>query len=295
MLISGYVTRYSKKSVSTIRDLGSYITTRTVSYLLPWATWTFLIRGFLSGKATFFNLKWLAFNMDSGYWFLFSLWTISLIFGFSKYFAEKIIKKDSLFGKLVVVGLFYLGGMAGLALCGFFMGTNFLCIKLTLYYMPFYFCGYLFGALQEKIFSLRHSHLISEITVFGCLFIFIGIVSNVNLFSLEDSGFNILLRAVASMAGCISLCSLLPSAKDTKPIRCLLWLGRHSLGIYLSHYLFLSIIKRAVPPSIFNPSGFALVLVNYVLTVTLTCLLIWLLSHNSVLRFVLFGEKEVKK
>ena len=69
ILISGYVTRYSKK-ISSGGMLWSYVKRRTMAYLLPWTVWTFLVRGILLGRVEYFNFKTVFWNMDLVYWFL---------------------------------------------------------------------------------------------------------------------------------------------------------------------------------------------------------------------------------
>lgn len=87
-LISGYVTKYSR-TPQNIHELRKHIGKRTRAYLLPWAVWSFLIRGLLFGERMFFDLKYLLWHMDSGYWFLFSLWTITLIFTVVQFVARR--------------------------------------------------------------------------------------------------------------------------------------------------------------------------------------------------------------
>ena len=77
ILISGYVTRYSRE-ISDGSGLWKYVKRRTIAYLLPWVVWSFIVRGIIFGQSNFLNLKWLLWHMDSGYWFLATIWTISL-------------------------------------------------------------------------------------------------------------------------------------------------------------------------------------------------------------------------
>ena len=61
-LISGYVTRYSREISDwsvLLRQLGR----RTLQLLLPFAVWTFLVRGLLFGQTYFLNLGWLIRHM----------------------------------------------------------------------------------------------------------------------------------------------------------------------------------------------------------------------------------------
>lgn len=90
-IISGYVTRYSKP-IANLTDLWKFIERRTVSYLFPWIIWTFVIRGFVCQETIFYDLKFLFWHMDTGYWFLVSLWTIVILYGCVDYIASKISK-----------------------------------------------------------------------------------------------------------------------------------------------------------------------------------------------------------
>ena len=56
ILISGYVTRYSKPIISG-KAYGKFVWKRTLAYLLPWAVWTFFVRGLIFGQTSFLNVK----------------------------------------------------------------------------------------------------------------------------------------------------------------------------------------------------------------------------------------------
>lgn len=72
----------------------------------------------------------------------------------------------------------------------------------------------------------------------------------------------------------------------------LAWVGEHSLEVYLTHYLLLSLIKSDKVPILYSPVGLSLVLVNYVITVALTVMAIVMMNPNAVLSFVLTGKKK---
>ena len=69
------------------------------------------------------------------------------------------------------------------------------------------------------------------------------------------------------------------------------WAGKHSLEIYLLHGLLLNIVKTVNHPVFNTWQGYLLVIINYILTVLLTCGVVALLSQNKVLKKVLFGKK----
>lgn len=211
ILISGYVTRYSKKILNWSM-FWLYVKRRTVAYLLPWVVWTFGVRGVLFGKVENFNLLNVFWNMDSGYWFLVTIWTICLIYGFTSFMANKRIAhktpRSGTFKEIVYTGVFYAIGMVILVLVGLVLGFSFFCIKLTLYYMPFYYAGYVYGKFQNQINENENGKWLTQIVIAVSLFVWLAIILRINLYAISDSGINILVRAFASLAGCIAICGL---------------------------------------------------------------------------------------
>ena len=136
ILISGYVTKYSRP-ICDGKGLWKYVKRRTIAYMLPWAVWSFLVRGVIFGQSDFLNIKFILWNMDSGYWFLATIWTISMIFGIASYLSERVGKTNAVKNQIVLLG-FYLLGMILLLGVGMVQGLSFFAIKLTFYYMPFY-------------------------------------------------------------------------------------------------------------------------------------------------------------
>lgn len=206
ILISGYVTRYSR-GIETGTGLWKYVKRRTIAYLLPWAVWSFLVRGIIFGQSNFLNIKWLLWHMDSGYWFLMTIWMISLVFGVSTFLAKKIAKESTIKQKLITL-IFYLAGMATLAGIGLLTGLSFLAIKLTLYYMPFYFVGYLYGQYRDKILEIKWGKTVIDVIVACCVAGWLFIMTRYHLYALPDNGFAIVLRVLSSITGCVAICGL---------------------------------------------------------------------------------------
>lgn len=235
ILISGYVTKYSR-SICDGKDLGKYVKRRTVAYMLPWAVWSFLIRGFLFGESNWLKVKWLLWHMDSGYWFLATIWTISMIFGVACYLAERI-GKSSIIKKQVTLLLCYLTGMVFLVGIGTLMGLSFFAIKLTLYYMPFYYAGYLYGQIDDKLVSINNGKKVIDCVVAVCLAIWLFVILRVSLYEMSDSGIAVILRAATSLAGCIAVCGLYSGIFSDKN-RGGVWRGLENiLWKYTSHII----------------------------------------------------------
>ena len=68
------------------------------------------------------------------------------------------------------------------------------------------------------------------------------------------------------------------------------YVGRSSLELYLTHYLFLNLIRIESIPSCESSAGILLIIVNYIIAVFFTLLTSRLLSNNRVIRFLLYGR-----
>lgn len=206
ILISGYVTKYSRP-ISDAKELCKYVKRRTIAYMLPWAVWSFFVRGLIFGQTGFFDINNLLWNMDSGYWFLATIWTISMIFGVASYLAEHIGKSSEV-RKQVTLLLCYLAGMILLVGIGMGMGLSFFAIKLTLYYMPFYYAGHLYSQIDDKLLSTVKGRKVIDCCVALCFAIWLFVTLRFSLYEMSDSGPATILRAATSLAGCIAVCGL---------------------------------------------------------------------------------------
>lgn len=292
ILISGYVTKYSRP-ISDGKGLWKYVKRRTVAYMLPWAVWSFLVRGIIFGEDGFLNVRHLLWNMDSGYWFLATIWTISMIFGIASCMAERVSKENLLKKQIVLLGC-YLVGMVLLVGIGAILGLSFFAIKLTLYYMPFYYAGFLYGQFDDSMKESEIGKKIIDSVVAICFVVWLFVILRLSLYEMSDGGFAIILRAATSLAGCIAVCGLCKGIFSSKIWGggTLAWVGEHSLEVYLTHYLLLSLIELDKVPILYSPAGLGIVLANYVITVALTVMAIVMVTQNAVLRFVLTGKKK---
>lgn len=165
-----------------------------------------MVRGVIFGENSFLNPRFILWHMDNGYWFLFSIWTITVIYGISNLIGAKITTNR--YKRMLATGGAYILGLLLLAGIGAVFGISFLGIKLTLYYMPFFFAGYLYGQVREKLMSLNHGKMIIDIGVATSLMVWIVLLMRFNLYEISDTGLGVIIRAVASMTGCIALCGL---------------------------------------------------------------------------------------
>ena len=234
ILISGFVTKYSRP-ISDSKGLWKYVKRITVAYMLPWAVWSFLVRGIIFGEDGFLNVKHLLWNMDSGYWFLATIWTISMIFGIASFIAERVSKENLLKKQTVLLGC-YLVGMVLLVGIGAILGLSFFAIKLTLYYMPFYYAGFLYGQFDDRMKESEIGKKIIDSVVAICFVVWLFVILRFPLYEMSDGGFAIILRAATSLAGCIAVCGLCRGIFSSK-IGGYSCMGRRALVGSVSHTL----------------------------------------------------------
>lgn len=285
-LVSGYVSRYSK-AITDWKDLESFVLKRTAAYMIPWFVWSFFVRGFVFGETAFLNIRYLLWHMDSGYWFLPSLWMMVLAFGLSQFVVSKAVKDDvrnfkACFLMLVcfgVIGVFLLA-------VGLMLGLSFLGIKLTVYYMPFYALGALVGRLQTNEKASIIFKNVDLITAVSCVIYFV-LISRFDLFVMGESISEIGIRMLASLTGCAAICTVVAKMSVGEKWT---WCGSHSLELYVVHYLLLcTVIPKKMPLAV-SVEGFGLCLLNYSITVILTVLVVWMLRKNRILKKVLFWK-----
>lgn len=301
IVISGYVTRYSH-GVDNIRNLLKYLKKRSLAYLLPFCVWTFIIRGFIFGQTKYLDIKYVIYHMDSGYWFLFSIWTISVIYGISAYLANKTLYRISRdtsekpYAKLIMTVIFCSAGEGILCLMGIVFGFSFLCVKLSMYYLVFYIAGFIYGALHDQILSAINGKLVQNIMIAVSCITYIVLITKSNYYYAADNLIGIVGRTIASLTGIITVCGLCSGLfrSQTKTSQALLYIGRHSLEIYVIHYFFLSLIQLSSILVLSSPAGVALTAINYVITVVLASGTALILNQNNILKFILFGKSSIK-
>ena len=184
-----------------------------------------------------------------------------MIFGIASFIAERVSKENLLKKQTVLLGCY---------------------------------AGFLYGQFDDRMKESEIGKKIIDGVVATCFVVWLFVILRFPLYEMSDGGFAIILRAVTSMAGCIAVCGLCRGIFSSK-IRggaTFAWVGEHSLEVYLTHYLLLSLIKSDKVPTLYSPEGLSLVLVNYVITVALTVMAIVMMNPNAVLSFVLTGKKK---
>lgn len=292
IIISGYVTRYSRP-LTDGAGLLKFIKKRSLAYLLPWTVWTLVVRAAIFGQTQYFDIKFLLWQTDSGYWFLLTIWTIAMVFGVADLLSNKIAKDKktlNIFLHLAFCGV----GMVGLAAIGYILGLSFFSIKLTLYYLPIYLIGYLYGQVQDNLMAKTHSKTLVNVTISVCLGLWLAIINRFDFYGGEDTPVMIAFRFCTSILGCTAIIGIFTSLFNGGGISHMLnWVGVHSLEIYLSHYLLLNLFHMEQMPVLTSLSGITLLTVNFLTTVLATVLLIKAVQHNLIMNYILYGKRSL--
>lgn len=205
IVISGYVTRYSSRLVDS-DGLRKFIKKRTLAYLMPWGVWTIVVRGLIFGQSNMLNIKDLLWHMDNGYWFLVTIWTISMIYGISDLLSNKWFKERRM---NVFAHLFFCGiGLMGLAVVGYLIGLDFFAIKLTIYYLPIYLLGYIYGQIQNWVMERANGKCFINIIIVVSLALWLAAIKRFDFFAGGDSLMMIIGRFITSSLGCIAVIGL---------------------------------------------------------------------------------------
>ena len=228
--------------------------------------------------------------MDSGYWFLVTIWTISMIFGCSDYLSNKWFKdkRFNVFSHLALCGV----GMFVLSAIGYFAGFGFFAIKLTLYYLPIYLLGYLYGKIQDWLMSKENAATIINCVVVVSLGLWLAAINRLDFYASGDGALMIAGRFITSVLGCIAVTGLISAICNGLECKPLGWTGVHSLEIYLTHYLYLRLVPALGLPALSSMEGLLSLAVNFSLTVLLTVVTIKLVQSNRVMNYLLYAKQE---
>lgn len=287
VLISGYVTKFSKP-LHTRYELLNFIKKRTIAYLSPLVIWTFLVRGVIFNQYYFFDLNYMIWHMDAGYWFLWMIWVISMIYGLGEFFANKLNKKfDRAERSVAIIIMVFLLSIFTLAVLSYFIGINFLAIKLILYYIPFFVIGLIYSRINHKKIVRKSKNLVIAL----CLGVWIALIVRYDFLGMEDSIWGIAIRFVASVCGSITICGLVQYwTKYNLFTNFITWAGTYSLEIYLFHYLCLAVIQNTPTPPLYSILGFCITCLNYGLTLSITVIAIKAFQYNVILNRILFSR-----
>jgi hypothetical protein len=217
-----------------------------------------------------------------------------MIWGLSSFIANKLSKK--LFANTILTTIISIIPAIGLIVIGKIYGFSFLAIKLSLYYLLFFFIGYYSARLHPWLKQKKWYIFSKEILFFIAFLVYFVLTLHFNNFLAEETTIDMSLRIICSLSGCIVFIYFLNyfiskySTSISKISSILVLAGQQSLGLYVSHNLFLDSIRLSQETPLNSFAGFEVCAVNYIITVFLSSIFVWIISSTKLSRFVLLGK-----
>lgn len=293
MMISGY-TRFFSVKIDSVSKLWEHIKRRALTLLLPWGVWSIIAFLLIESKkySILGFISVASHKMEIAFWFLFSLWTIDMLFSVSQWIGCLIDRNRSeRFRYYAGFALGSVGGGTALILIGYKLGITFLGIKYSLYYSVFYVLGFLLSKLKnserwERLSSARDVVLLISVVLYAVL------ISRFNIMKMPDFSISILIRAFISALACYIAFEFIyriefPKSQVSAYIE---KLGSLSLEMYVVHY-FVVRLCGTESFDIGRIDGFGLAILYSVIVLAITQLIISILNCNKVARLVLFGKR----
>lgn len=196
MLVSGY---FSFKEVENGRKLMVGYRKSVERYLLSFLTWFILVSVLLIGdygRNVLQGLNRLAWRVDSGLWFIWVVFVLSLITGLCNLIRGKV---NGFVKQLVTAAVTAGVGYGVLLVLAKLTSINFLGIKFILYYCLFYGLGWFIRWTQS--FWEKQKTVFYDTGAFICICVFAAITFNVNLYLIDDNIVGIMLRFIAGATG----------------------------------------------------------------------------------------------
>ena len=295
MFISGYFSA-SRKQVSA-KECLSRIGKRAVSYLLPFASYFYIIKVLVLGQyernIVAATLK-LAYHLEASLWFLWVVFVLSAVFVIGDYYYGRAKHPVTKLAALAVAVLVLL--LPWVVVC-FKLSTTLLGSKYVLYYSLFFGAGFLLRKYQTTAAKLLQKQWLADMVFTVCLGIFAVIVFNTQLCQEEDGLLNTVLRVVAGGTGIVvvgMLCWRIFHKPDSRLQNALRVIGENTLEIYAVHLVMVTILPK-VDIEIFTCKGYIYLAVYTVVIAALTCGVICLLKATKLTNLIFFGKLQKNK
>jgi fucose 4-O-acetylase-like acetyltransferase len=284
--ISGYLSGVKSRTKSNQEGF-KLILKRFRMYVIPFFSWILIAEIIIKGN---FNIALIIDKIlyilnhiyDGGLWFLITIFMIELVTTLSKIIAEKAnstINKNILFYSLSILFVGVLGVQS-------LLGSSFLEPRLTIYYMPYYLAAHFVGnILKDK----SNYALITKIFINGSIPIYCYAICNYELIRLTgilEYG----IRYCTGFTG-IVIVSYYFSKLTNEKKKMLSFIGRYTLEIYATHYIFLYALK--VPTNLnllLSINGILYLVLAFFIISVCTLIVISLLKKISILNFIAYGK-----
>ena len=296
MLLSGFAVVYSKP-VQTADELASHIKKRVLTLLLPWFVWsTIAYFVFARGVDVVAYIQAAAFHMESAFWFLFSLFFIDTIFVASSFASAQLKPKAEWRRKIYIIAGCIVGTFA-LLLIGSQVGITFLGIKYTAYYIPYYLLGWLVGTFVESTHFHTFRKYFLNILLLILLIVYSALIMSFNVYTMQDTLVNIIIRMCISGCGCIFLLGLvyiLDEPTEARLEKVFRLPSKYSLELYVVQYFVLHFLSTE-GFSVSTVTGFVHCMAYFVIVYALCGAIISIINVNPLAAAFFFGKMPKSK
>lgn len=283
--LSGYLAYHTNKPKGfSVKALWE----KALRYLIPFVSWLVFIDVLLVGeeKNLLQRISYLIYHMDTGLWFLWTLFIISIL-GLSLETIRQ--RKFKTISECIVMGTVVVLYMLIFALVGKAGGTfAFLGVKYILFYCIYFLLGYFYHYVNNKrsLLSPKSLSIVSTISLIA----YFAIVFNYDLYRSDDNSLSILMRLIAGVCGTIALLFIVSHYDGQLRQGKINRIGIYSLELYVTHIHVCHLLNHHKAATLFSMEGFLTFIVSLFLTMILTALLIKIIKAFPVLDTVFYGN-----
>lgn len=296
MLLSGFAVVYSKP-VQTWEELAAHLKKRIVTLVLPWFVWSATSYFVFSRSVDIIAyVQATAFHMESAFWFLFSLFFIDTIFSVSSFAAAQLKPKAEWQRKTYIIAGCIIGTLV-LLVIGIQVGITFLGIKYTAYYIPYYLLGWLAGSFIESKFFHTFRKYFLNILLLIVLIAYFALITCFNVYTMQDTLINIIIRMCVSGCGCILLLGMtykLDEPMEARLEKIFRLPAKYSLELYVVQYFVLHFLSTE-EYSVSTVTGFLHCMAYFVIVYALCGAIIFIINVNPLATALFFGKMPKSK
>lgn len=284
-VVSGYVSYKENYNLSSLKH-------KAVQLLLPFASWTILYTLIWSGDIHY--LLDVILRPDNSYWFIYVLFVIISIFTFI--YSKSLSSKFKIGGKVFDKKDLYLAIMI-FVLIGLMVISEFRLFGFQ--FISYYFGFYIFGFWIRK-YEVRMSALWT-IVIGLCWFamsLFWRMHSTPSFLQgitfIPDALLNYSYRYLTALTGSLFFLGLAMQCfnnSKSRIIQVLSFLGKISLGIYITHLFFGIPITSYYRNLLLSDTSIAFVLLDSITRIIVSIIIVYIIQHIPVVRLLLLGKK----
>lgn len=284
MIVSSYITGI-KQPINSKELYLKTMKRRATVYLLPFFSWLLVQHHefdyFIGTYQTLFNLQ-------SGMWFLMTLFILNVMLYTAQLLSSPFEKKGRLQGFIAFCVAF--GLIALVPLIQRIIGNTFLSPDLTVYYMPFFVTGYIVRR-YEDVFAKVFNKVIQKIGVIIAILIYFLLCIKYN-FSTSSNRLVAIFQMIAGFTGSYFIIWMFLNTKVNAFKEKLAQLGRYTLEIYVVHVWFATVLNRGtINFTLYSVQGIIFAVASFVAMSAITAIFIYVTKKIKYLSLLLYGRK----